>query len=238
MVDFEFPEFPAMQKTKEMIDRSDLGPLQSVTLEWTLSTWANPKRPWAWQCDRAQGGVMRALGIHMLSYIEWFASPVESLTATLSTAMRTRPDATGAPREVTAEDTAHLELRLGGGVPVNVTVSNVLSNANGHVLRFQGEKGTLLLQSGNRPGAWEEFALTHVMGDGHRTIECPRDPTSPDGRIPAFVRLASRFVDAVERKNTAVQPSFVEGLRAQVLYDAVMLADRQKKWIDVSSART
>lgn len=238
MVDFEFPEFPAWQKAKEILDNGELGALQSVSIEWMSASWADPGRLWTWNCDREQGGVMRALGIHSLHYLEWFCGPVRSLTADLSVSIVKRPDATGTMHDITAENTANLELRLQSGVMAKVAISNVALDGKGHVLTFTSKRGTLVLKNGNRPGEWETFTLTKVCDNKHCAIEVPTqsDKKYADGRIPAFLSLASRFIQAVEKNNTLVHPSFADGLRAQVLLDAVYASAAKKQWIDIPAS--
>ncbi len=235
MVDFEFPELPAWQKAKEILDNGELGALQSVSIEWMSASWADPKRAWTWNCDKEQGGVMRALGIHSLHYLEWFCGPVQSLTAELAVRIPKRPDATGAMRDITGENTADLELRLQDGVLAKVAISNVAEDGKGHVITFNSERGTLTLKNGNRPGEWETFTLTELRDGKHHIIEVPlsSDKKYADGRIPAFLSLASRFIRAIEENELSVHPSFADGLRAQVLLDAVYASATKKQWIDI-----
>ncbi len=235
MVDFEFPEFPAWQKAKEILDSGELGALQSVSIEWTSSSWLDPKRPWSWNCDKEQGGVMRALGIHSLHYLEWFCGSVSSLTADLIVTPMRRFDQSGFVHDITAENTAHLTMKLQKGITATVVISNVAQDGKGHVLTFHGERGTLVLRNSLRPGEWETFTLSEVRDGKHREIEVPSwsDKKFTDGRIPAFLSLASRFIKAVEKNNPSVRPSFADGLRAQLLLDTVFVSAAKKTWIDI-----
>ena len=59
--------------------------------------------------------------------------------------------------------------------------------------------------------------------------ETAGDDSNADGRVYPVSRIAGRFIEAIRSGGTA-SPNLENGLRVQVLLDALRLADRSGSW--------
>lgn len=240
MVNFEFREIPAWQFVKKFLSAGELGSLRYVNVHWIVHSWADPNRQWSWRADRAQGGgALGALVVHSFDYLEWLLGPIKSLAAQLSTQVPQRPDESGALRPVTGEDSCHLLLELRDGTPINLVISTVAPLGKGHWIEFYGERKVLVLGSKNLLDYGKGFRVW-VGNHGAKRLRRLNLPGAiefemefEDGRVAPFVRLAERFVDAIQGNKLDVRPSFKDGFRAQVLLDLALQANRERCWVSV-----
>jgi predicted dehydrogenase len=240
-VHFGFREIPEWRQLHGLLRAGALGRLRQIHSEWVVSTWADPTRPASWKTDRrAGGGALGALGVHMLDAIEWFCGPIGSLAAQLPTTVPGRRSQAGYGSD--AEDCCQLLLDLRDGTPVSVVCSAGAWHGVGHRIACYGDSGVLVLSS---PGHREyakgyrlqscragEDALADVATAGELTGEVG-EHTFEDGRIASLTRLTGRLVAALGSDRYDVTPSFEDGLRAQVLLDAVQRAAVARRWIEV-----
>jgi predicted dehydrogenase len=215
-MDFEFRGL-----LEPYIQGIDLGAPLSMHLQWRIGTWADPARPWGWQCDRnLGGGVLSALGVHLLDTAEWLFGPATALTASTGITLKERKDAMGQMRPVTAEDHAHIKLLGPGGIPMEVTVSNVDTQGTGLAMAIVYQFGSLHLESAAQDFGKGVIILKKV--DGEKAMVLREDgPSSGDARIPLFQTLATRMVQAIREGDKSFRPSFAEGVRMQKLCEAV-----------------
>jgi predicted dehydrogenase len=142
-------------------------------------------------------------------------------------------------RPVTSEDCCDLLLELHDGTPVTVVISTVAPFGKGHWIELHGEKKSLTIGSGALRDYGKGFGVWEGMSSSTSTREIPLpaelefEREYSDGRVAPFARLAQRFIDVIARKEGDAGPSFQDGVRAQVLLDAAVEADKARRWIDV-----
>lgn len=228
MVDFEFREFPEVCAFRSIVQSGALGTIQSVLAEWSVGTWADASRPWSWKCDLEQGGgVLTALGIHMLDLLEFTVGPFRSVCAKLSTSIAHRSLPNGTIRPVTAEDTAEIDLRFLSGISGNLRLSNVQTAGAGQWLTVIGTEKSVRVGSGNTHHYGQCFDLDERIQGVWKPIPLKTEIIdTEDGRIRAVRILASRFTDAIRTGNRDVRPSFLDGVRGQILLEAVRESHR------------
>jgi len=54
-VDFEFRHVPAWRFLKSLLQNGEAGALRSISINWTVSSWADPNRPWSWRSENSAG---------------------------------------------------------------------------------------------------------------------------------------------------------------------------------------
>jgi len=234
-VDFEFRELPAIKSIKEKIETGNIGKNRSAEISWLVGFWADPERPWRWQCDRsAGGGVTGALGVHMFDIVEWFFGPVKELKAETLISIKKRKDISGISREVTAEDHASIELICETGIPIKIILSNSEPAGTGLSMNIRGDKGIIKLESSTQEYG-RGLKVKEVADEKSlKFVELPADIAAGlDSRIPPFQSLAGRLVKAILKKETLFQPSFLAGLRAQKIREAVLESSASGKWVKV-----
>lgn len=223
-VDFEFRDLPSWQVLKAEIDRGTIGKITHTEFRWMVGSWADPLRPWHWQCDAAMGGgIISTLGTHLFDAAEWFLGPMKTVRGNGTIAIKERPDpVTKKPRPVTAEDCAEIALKGADGVRVSIFLSNVEKRPTGLTMEFCGERGVLRLESDVPQYGRGHRVLLTIGSESKVLLEPENIPESIDARIPLFQKFAARLVRAVSLRDSAFHPSFVEGVRSQVLRDAAV----------------
>lgn len=220
-MDFEFRDIPAWMFFHDRVKSGSVGKIVSADFRWIVGTWANMDRPWKWQCDAVQGGgILGALGVHLFDALEWTTGPVQSLHAKTSIGIPERKDDAGVMKAVTAEDTAEIEMTLENGISAYIGLCNVDAAGKGLLMKVAGDRGSLILQSTSQ-NYGSGFHVKEVM-DGVETVIFADDREIPgDARIPPFEAIARRVIAAVQTKDTTFRPSFYEGVRSQMILDAV-----------------
>jgi predicted dehydrogenase len=239
MVDYGFRVHPMFIRMRELISQGEIGELHRVDISWLLGSCANPTMPWRWQHAAPGGGTMFAFGSHVVDYVEWLLGPIGSVCANLSISVESRPQNAG-EREVTAEDSCDVLMMLRDGTPVNIAVSNVSNLGRGHWIEAFGSNGTLVLRNENLADVAYGFRLLRgPLADGRsgELAEVARfdgDDSGGDGRIWLFSRMAEKFLEAVRERKDA-SPTFRDGLRAQLVMDAIRRSHESRAWAEVEA---
>jgi predicted dehydrogenase len=229
MMDFNFTEIVAWRNAKALLDDGAIGRLRHVAVNWNVENSSTRLRLKNWKTSGDDGGgALGNFGSHSLHYLEWFCGPIADLSARLS----------GLPDDPSFETNVVLDLAFQSRASGTYAMSCASYLGTGHRLEFYGEEGTLVLTNptvdymrgftvshGRRPAT----ALTPVTIEGD-----PLDRQFPnEGRIAPVSRMASRFLDAIERRQP-VTPGFTEGYRVQALLDAVRQSHTKGQRIEVA----
>jgi predicted dehydrogenase len=218
MVDFEFPELPAWQRAKALIDEGAIGALRHVVVTWQVENYATYMRLKNWKTNGDDGG--GALGnfvSHCFHYLEYFCGPLANLYAQLF----------GLPGVKSAsESTVTLSGEFASGAGLSLSMSAASYLGSGHRVEFYGEDGTLMLVN-TTADYMRGFELFYAHRPAEKLaridVKAPDDSQFPDGRIAPVSRLAKRFLDAIE-KGGAVTPGIREGHRVQHLIELARLS--------------
>ncbi|MDP3999618.1 MAG: Gfo/Idh/MocA family oxidoreductase [bacterium] len=235
MVNFEFKNIPNWLLMKDLLQKNRLGKLRHISVNWITGGRANPKLPFIWQNDaKYGGGTLFAFGSHIVDYIEWFFGPIEKVFGKLSIIKKI-----AGGKKPTAEDTCDVLMELKIGVLLNLTTSNVLPNGCGHRIEIYGEKGSLKLQNSNLKDAVYGFELEEWLTKNKMRKKLSLPAGYPkfkekysDGRLEAFLKIAERFIKAI-KTNRQTSSSFQDGLRAQLVMEAIQKSHKLQKWISI-----
>ncbi|HEU0318375.1 MAG TPA: Gfo/Idh/MocA family oxidoreductase [Solirubrobacteraceae bacterium] len=199
--------------------REVVGTPRMVSISLIHGDHADPdSRPFTWVNDaRLGGGRLQGYGVHDLDLVlELFA--VEAVAAATEVGVPMRDDGAGGLRRVTAEDAFAILLRFrGGGIGV-VTLASTVRHPRGEVLELYGDGGTVRLDADRR--IWWGRAGDELQSEG------PVSASSTE----AFERIARAFFAAI-RDGAPPAPSLAEGLRVQAVYDAVRVAELERRWV-------
>ena len=215
MVDFEFPEVPAWQYAKAILDSGALGQLTHVTVSWQVETYASRKGIRSWKTDAGMGGgALSSFASHSFYYLEWLIGPIRRLTAHLFPPAA--PSATGS-----GDTLAALWLEHQNGVPSSLCISSTAFLGSGHRVEIYGQQGTVLLDNPSRDYI-SGFSLWHGTRKTNR-LECvyrgQTEDAETDGRIAPVNSLVKRLVTWA-RDGIPTNPDFEDGFRVQRLLDA------------------
>ncbi len=240
MMDFEFRFIPAWQLFAEYLAEGYVGQKRLIKIDWLVSSRADATRPWNWYAQKDKGGgVLGAVGSHVFDYISWLFSPVQRLSAQLSTSIPARPDPTsnGELKPVDADDTCLLMLELADGTPCQVCISSVTYQGRGHFVEVYGDRGTLVLGSENQKDYVHGFHLKAAsVGKTLTEVEIPNRLIFPrsygDGRLAPFIRVVDEWVKGIETGESMI-PSFKEGVHSQLLMDLTHQSHQTGTWVNV-----
>jgi len=227
MIDFNFAELPTWRKAREMLHAGAIGQLRHIFINWNFENRTTELRLRHWKTSAADGGgTLGNIASHAMYYLEWFCGPINELTARLSSL----------PDDPELEVNVMVTFSFPSGASGSLTISSASFLGSGHRLEFYGEDGTLVLANPTTD-YMRGFTVQHARRPAAALQAVPVDPDpldegAPDGRIAPVSRLASRFLDAIERREPA-SPGFAEGYRAQVLLDAVRRSHDSKSAVKI-----
>lgn len=138
---------------------------------------------WNWWSDAERGGgMLGALGSHLIDLARWMIGRIESVTAQLQTGHLYRPDPThGAQRQVTADDHADLLVRFVNGAIGAITVSGITPGGYGMSILVVGTDGALKLDNQD-----QLFGMKGVYPGGEW------EPIPPKYNLPAVEGLPNQ----------------------------------------------
>lgn len=217
LVDHELRFLPAWRIARERVD--EIGPLRFAEVRYASPSRGDRNRAWNWWSDAAQGGgVLGAIGSHIVDALRYLAGEIIGVRASLHTYVGERPYE-GGMRAVTSDDYASLELRLAGGVAASVLLSVVASVDEPTTITLHGERGgirlinqSVLVAAPN--GLWKEVPSEQVAAVGN-------SPGGPFGSGTVWFGRALRAA-LVDGDADALAPAatFRDGLAQQQVLDA------------------
>ncbi|MBP7113907.1 MAG: Gfo/Idh/MocA family oxidoreductase [Candidatus Peribacteraceae bacterium] len=236
--DFEFREMSALKFLVSRMMEGVTGRIVFAELRWLVGTWADPKRPWQWQCDRAQGGgILTALGVHLYNIAESMLGTLDKVMAETGTTITERKDEEGETRPVTSEDHATIDLKGKYGIPVRIVLSNVDPKGTGFSITIRGEKGVLLLESESQTYGSGLRIHEGATPDSAKVVyEDPVPASKIDPRIPLFQSLVLRLITAIREDDRTFTPSFQDGVRSQMFLEAVRASVETEGWADIGKS--
>lgn len=237
IIDHELRFNPQRRAMRRLFRQNYVGRAVWVDLTWCAPFRLNPALPWNWWSDMdAGGGILNAVGSHLLDLARWMFGRIESLSAQLKTGPSYRTDpATGHERLVTADDLAHLTLRFANGLEGDIMASALAPGRPGMTITLYGTDGALRLDEDDRlwglrgdafpDGEWEEIPVD--------------DPVREQNVMPggnAFARSSVYLAQAVARTLQAGEhwitqaASFYDGFTVQKMLDAARRSDQERSW--------
>ncbi|HET6643364.1 MAG TPA: Gfo/Idh/MocA family oxidoreductase [Gaiellaceae bacterium] len=259
---FNIRFYPQVQEARALVSSGAVGAVWNVHGGY-LQDWLLLPTDWNWRLEPGKGGELRAvgdIGSHWLDLVQFvIGARVESLLADLATTIpvRRRPvgevetfaaveDVEREDAEMTTEDLAHVLLRFEGGTRGSLVVSQV-SAGRKNSLRFEldGSLGALAWDSERN----EELWLGH-RGRPNETML--RDPalfapeaalrtSLPGGHAEGFAETFKELYRAVygavaggRPPKNPEYPTFADGHWENVLGDAVVLSNRERRWVEVT----
>jgi predicted dehydrogenase len=233
IIDFSFPELPAWQSAKAVVESGRLGRLRHVVVTWNTENQAVRLGLKSWKTEAGNGGgVLGNFISHCFHYLEWFCGPISGLAARLFW-LPAREAQVFEPQVGVA-----LALAFASGAAGSLQMSCASFLGSGHRIELYGDDGTLVLA--NPTGDYfRGFTLMQGYRGEDRLQPIPAadagSDVSGDSRIAPVSRLVRRFLDACEN-GAAASPGLAEGYRVQYLIDAAQRAHESGRWIDIPSS--
>jgi predicted dehydrogenase len=253
---FNIRFYPQVQEARHRVRSGEVGDVWNVHGSY-LQDWLLLPTDWNWRLDPEEGGELRAvgdIGSHWLDLAQFVSGRrVAELLADMHTAIPVRQRPTGPvetfatatgetePVEMRTEDLAQLLLRFDDGSGGSVVISQVSGGRRNHVaFEVDGSDGAIAWNSERN----EELWLGH-RGRPNETLW--RDPSLntgpvrgsvPAGHAEGFQDTFKELYRAVYRAVAAGEPgedypTFHDGHWQNVLADAVLRSNRERRWVEV-----
>lgn len=237
MIDHELRFNPTRARIAELIHGGDLGDIRHVNITNIGSSWANPaSRPKGdWWSDAAMGGGrMGANGSHQVDMLRWWLGEPASV---IGQALTVVPDRvckiTGEPWIATSDDLSHMTLEMQSGALAQVFMSGVAAANMGNETQIFGTKGTITLSNS------DEKLYFAKGGESFQDISVADPNASLDGlnkgiwNVSVLAALQELCSAIEEDRGLKRGASFVDGLRNQMVVDAVFASTLSRKWEDL-----
>jgi predicted dehydrogenase len=231
LIDHELRFLPSFRAARERI--GELGGVRYVELRYASPGRGDRTRNWNWWSDAARGGgVLGAVGSHLVDATRYLVDDVASVQATLATIIDERPF-DGGTRRVTSDDFASLHLRLRGGAIATMTVSAVAGGADEPTtITIHGEQGALRLMNEELLFARRGEPFVRVAGGEL----AGRAGNSPGGAFGTGTLLLAQALKAAlddgDREALKAAATFEDGLAQQrVLDTARQSAANEGRWV-------
>jgi len=194
--------------------------------------------------DRAQAGhgAMGDQGVHLIDMVRWNFGEFARVSALAGVAYPTRTGPGGKPAD--AEDFCSVMGELASGGQVTLSVSRAARGANEQFLEAYGSQGGLVYHVDREKPKWYVGVLRAAGASGTLqpvpvTAGLPRSAGEGDlmevtGKT-TIAPLVKRFLDGV-RRGESPSPTLEDGLRAQLVLDAVLRSLEAGGWQRVEAA--
>lgn len=250
-VTYAYASHAMVRQARAMVKAGVLGDLRQVHVEY-FQDWAinvtdqiNSNAPLAWRLDKTKTGeslTIADIGTHAEHLVRFVTGlDIDSVRAELYT--------TGAPKEL--EDTAFVHIRMRGGVPGTLMVSQAMAGAQcGLRLRLAGTFASMEWQQEQpevvkiRPVGKPEYHITRGYGAGiapevERLVRMPRG--HPEALSDAWanlylelaVAIAAHNADEVLPNGLVAYPTLQDGKRGMEFVDAVLRSYHSQGWCRV-----
>ncbi|SPJ25820.1 Gfo/Idh/MocA family protein [Palleronia abyssalis] len=237
MIDHELRFNPNRARIAEMIAEGDLGEIRHVNITNIGASWNDPAgRPKGdWWSDASQGGGrLGANGSHQVDTLRWWLGEPASVVGQALTVVPDRVDPkTGESWTATADDLSHLTLQMESGALAQVFMSGVAAANMGNETQIFGSKGTITLSNSD-----ERMYFAKAKA-GFEEITVP----DPNADLPGLnkgiwnvsvLEVLREMTSAIaEGRELERGATFVDGLRNQMVLDAVIASREERRWIDL-----
>jgi predicted dehydrogenase len=234
----------AMQRFHELATSGAVGRVLHLSGRWVNPRWADESTSGTWRMTRAEAGMgaMGDQGVHLVDLVQWTVGPIARVCAQAGIAYPSR-SAPGATGPADAEDFCTVLAETASGAQATLIVSRVAHGINEHGLEIHGTAGALGYRMGRDTARWwtgevraakpGEMLRPLALDDRGPDI-ADTDPLDIVGRA-TLAPLAGRMLRAIAAGEPAA-PSLEDGLRAQVVLDAVQQSLTRRAWVDVAAA--
>lgn len=233
---------PYRRRVRALLAEGALGEVRHGRFELHLGSplWFERPHTWWFEAERG-GGILGAIGSHLIDLLRFELGPVAAVRAELATFVADRRTPDGEARPVTADEYASLTLRMASGARIEVATSCVSPNARGFRYELFGSAGTLRLddeQDLRFARLGDELAPVEVVEERPSFEEIGIDDRSgPFARsLPLYLRALLEAV-AEGRSAVADAATFADGLAVQRVLDAARESARTGGgFVDAGSA--
>jgi len=241
MTAFTYRFVPGMRYLQHLVHQGQLGEVRHARFQ-RLQDWGEHAIGWRQYSDQAGSGELGDMGIHRIDYAESLLGATRAVCASLKqvVARTTTPEGvTCSPQDV--EDWVAWIAEFDSGITGVFEMGKLCKG------RGPGGDHDVAEINGSEASATYQLHTPHEIqlasrGEPYRAVPVPpeflklpgspRDPADGDPVATFRYDQAWEFVSAIREGRECV-PSFADGVRAQVVADAIIRAAEQREWVKV-----
>ncbi len=245
IVGFNYLKNPIQALARDLIDGGEIGELVSFRGIHAEDYMRDSSAAWSWRLDPAGGGATMDLGSHVVSLARFLIGDIARVSAHAKTVYPTRPGPDGKAVAITVDDQCHALLEFAGGAS-GALQANWLSAGQTMQLAYEiiGTKGSIAFTQArfnelrlyrDGPDARTSGFRTITAGPAHEPYAafCPA-PGHQLGFNDLKTIEMRDFLTAVAGGGKAT-PDFREAARIQAVIDAILIAARERTWVEVTN---
>lgn len=244
---FNYRRVPAVAFARQLIEEGRIGRVYHFRAlylqDWTL----DPSVPLVWRMDKdvAGSGVTGDLLSHIVDLSNYLAGDITSVAAACRTFVGERERPEGGKSKVELEDAAIFVAKYTNGALGHFEATRFANGRkNGNTFEINGEYGSLYFDLEDLSRLWyfDSREPKHVQGWRKMPIWDEMHPYMNKWWVPGcaigyehtFANQVSDLMDAVA-DNKPMKPDFDDGLKCQLVLDAVLEACESDRWVDVKT---
>jgi len=246
MTAFTYRFAPSMRYMRHLVKTGHLGEPRHFRSQRFLDL---PETSWGWRQYKARAGAgdLYDMTTHRLDFAVDLLGPIKSVCGAVAHFADRTETVTGEycpPSDVDDWSSLIGEFASGAvGVWEGTTLAKgykrggfghewaEINGSEGSAVYRLHEPNTILLGSATRDLEPVEVPAEFLKPEGS-----PRDPSEGEPATVFRYDLMWEFVSAIVEKRAAV-PDFLDGLRAQVIADAVLESHSSRRWVDIDEPR-
>jgi predicted dehydrogenase len=251
MVAFTFRFVPALRYLKRLVGEGHFGEIRHWRLSYFTDFMLDPARPVAWRNLRAQAGagILADMGSHGIDFARYLLGDIVAVSGVSRRYVRERPDPSGAgPVPVDTEDACAFTVEFANGAIGTFDLNRAVAGrggsgrANYQSIEVHGTGGAaiyeliqpfeLQISLGPAMTRTQQWARAEVPFDLRKFPGSPRNPRTDDPLVGYKLDQGVAFLLAI-RGETLDYPTFRDGAEAQRVIDAVELAAKERRWVDL-----
>lgn len=258
MVAFNCRKIPAIILAKQWIDEGLIGEPYLFRGTYLQDFIIDPDFPLVWRLQKelCGSGPLGDLAAHTIDLAHYLVGDIAEVVGMMKTFISERPlpqafdeglGATGSASEkkgpVTVEDSAAFLAKFSNGVLGTFEATRFATgNRNAHSIEINGSKGSIKwnierlneiqLYLKDDPQGRQGWRTVLVGEGSHPYISAYWPAGHIIGWEHSFIHEVYEFLEAIAN-DTAIAPSFVDGVKCQAVLEAVEQSVKEKTWIPV-----
>lgn len=245
---FNYRRVPAIALARQLVDEGRIGKVYHFRATYLQDWTMDPSVPLVWRMDKdvAGSGVTGDLHSHIVDLSNYLAGEITSVAGAsrIFVNERERPEGGKAPIEI--EDASIFVAKYANGAIGHFEATRFANGRkNGNTFELNGDMGSVYFNLEDMSRLWyfDSRDPKHVQGWRRISVWEECHPYMSKWWVPGcsigyehtFANQAADLLEAVA-SGRPMKPDFDDGLKCQLVLDAVLEACAGNRWVDVKRA--
>jgi len=233
---FTWRHMPTTRFLKDVIDSGAVGKVYHCYIKCIKESglWEGRRLEWRFREDLAGTGVLCDLGSHMIDFLSWMNEKIVGVSANRGVFIKERQKVDSdewAP--VTTDDYTNIMADLSSGATATIELSRCAKTEE-QLVEFiiYGEKGYIRFCNYVGEGLEICYGDKDTIAKGKQRIATPEKYGTPGD-----IYQSQSFIDMANGKTDNFTSTIDDGLEAQLVIDAVIKADKERRYVTIEEVR-